>query len=528
MRFFNILKNDYIRLLIRRESRVVLGHRKSTLWLLTIVLTITFLAIAFSNASIGYLSYKMDDPFINWIDIKNENETNNFNECVEDLEREENRKKYHYLGSEYAYYYSLMFYGSENINYRNLRCRFFENINSKLVAAILSEDNVVNNWCVADISSIDHNSVGIIITEESMQKLGYETAPSYIDLQVAAADASQYGFEVYNHQGFSSVRVPIPVLAVVKNLPGNLDAVSTAYMLEQRMNNVTHPFSLYANPEYAEKLCYFLPSTINKNRFYRTIESIATEYSVDLEYGDREFWPAEVKTFREGHYITIYNLYDDIGYQRWADIHKRIISEYGDEGLYRIYQYDFSDDRIPYKSYMSIHFKDLDKLRDFDIYLSNNYDVNIDMTQINTKENFNAVSAMGNILSSLIIVFAIVCIVLFIINLLKSYFQKIKRNLGTFKAFGISNHDLISVYVFIMTSIVIISIVISLSAVWLLQGLLHLCDILKDGQFDYLALWNMMTVCSILVIITAAIFTVYMVMKRLLKDTPGDIIYDRQ
>ena len=135
---------------------------------------------------------------------------------------------------------------------------------------------------------------------------------------------------------------------------------------------------------------------------------------------------------------------------------------------------------------------------------------------------------MGNILSALIIVFAIVCIILFIVNLLQSYFQKIKRNLGTFKAFGISNRDLISVYVLIMAGIIVTAIMISVSATWFIQIALHLCGILKDGVFDYLSLWSFKTVCSIVVIVVAAIVTVYRVMKSLLKATPGDLIYDRQ
>jgi uncharacterized BrkB/YihY/UPF0761 family membrane protein len=150
------------------------------------------------------------------------------------------------------------------------------------------------------------------------------------------------------------------------------------------------------------------------------------------------------------------------------------------------------------------------------------------MAQINAKENFNAVSTMGNILSWVIIVFAIVCIILFIVNLLQSYFQKVKRNLGTFKAFGISNRDLISVYVLIMAVIILAAIVMSVSATWLIQGFLHLFGILKDGMYDYLSLWSIKTFISIIVIVLAAIYTVYVVMRNLLKATPGDLIYDRQ
>lgn len=166
-------------------------------------------------------------------------------------------------------------------------------------------------------------------------------------------------------------------------------------------------------------------------------------------------------------------------------------------------------------------------IRDFESYVRDTFKVRIEMSQINAKENFNAVSAMGNILSWVIIVFAIVCIVLFIVNLLQSYFQKVKRNLGTFKAFGISDKALISVYVIILTAIMLVAIIVSITVTWLAEGCLHLCGVLKDGVFDYLSLWSIKTGCSIIIIIFASTYTVYFVMSRLLKSTPGDLIYDR-
>jgi hypothetical protein len=149
------------------------------------------------------------------------------------------------------------------------------------------------------------------------------------------------------------------------------------------------------------------------------------------------------------------------------------------------------------------------------------------MSQINAKENFNEVSIMANILSWTMIVFAIVCIILFIINLLQSYFQKVKRNLGTFKAFGISNYELIVIYVLIMATTILCAVVISLSATWIIELLLPLLGVQKDAAFGYLALWNSKTLFSVIIIVAAALTTVYWVMHRQLRATPGDLIYDR-
>ena len=79
-----------------RSAEVVLGKNFSNLWLLTIVLTATFLAIAFSNGSLNYLSYKMDDPFINWVDIPNSYESSDMDGFEQALHLDEYKSKYHY------------------------------------------------------------------------------------------------------------------------------------------------------------------------------------------------------------------------------------------------------------------------------------------------------------------------------------------------------------------------------------------------------------------------------------------------
>ena len=61
---------DYLKLFIRREGKIVLGRNFSNVWLLTAMLVASFFAIAFANGSLNYLGYKMDDPFIKWVDIK--------------------------------------------------------------------------------------------------------------------------------------------------------------------------------------------------------------------------------------------------------------------------------------------------------------------------------------------------------------------------------------------------------------------------------------------------------------------------
>ena len=81
----NRIFEDYFKLFVCREGKIVLGRKFSNLWLLTGVLTLTFLAIAFSNASLGYLSFKMNDPFINWLNIENNSDKSDYYGLVQAL-----------------------------------------------------------------------------------------------------------------------------------------------------------------------------------------------------------------------------------------------------------------------------------------------------------------------------------------------------------------------------------------------------------------------------------------------------------
>lgn len=523
MKIFEVLKNDYFRLFVKREGKVVLGKNCSNLWLLASVLTATFLAIAFSNASLDYLSYKMDDPFINWVDIKNEYGEGDFYGLEYALDSEENKVKYHYHNYQADYSFTYMFFGKQAQNVQYLKCRFFQNLNTPLVEAILSRDNVVRDWRISDLSAVSDNTIGVIITEEMLKKLGYDKAPSYIDYMSYSPGADAYGFDLLDNE---FARLPVPVLAVVKRLPGNVDLISSTYFYQQACNDQTYTFNM-CNDEYARNLCYFIPVEVSMDKFREELKAVAAEYTqAQIQVDEYSFYSPEIIPFREGIFVKL-DCYDEyLDYGTWKSINEGMLKAV--EGINRVFAYQFSDYPLTQKAFISVHFEDLDMIREFESFVRDNFKVKIEMSQINAKENFNAVSAMGNILSWVIIIFAIVCIILFIVNLLQSYFQKVKRNLGTFKAFGISNHDLISVYVLIMAAIILAAIVMSVSVAWLAQGTLHLCGVLKDGVFDYLSLWSSKTVCSILVIIVASVYTVYAVMHKLLKSTPGDLIYDRQ
>ena len=525
MKFKDIILTDYFKLFVKREGKVVLGKRYSSLWLLCSVLTATFLAIAFSNASLDYLSYKMNDPFINWVDIPNSYESSDMDGFEQALHLDEYKSKYHYRNHQTDKYWYQSYATADKSGTTHLHQRFFGDISTPLVQAILHESNVIDKCCIVD-TLLCNDSFGVIVTEEALvSKLRYKEAPAYIYCKMHTDyDALDYGADVDEEE---MALVPVPVLAVVKQLPSSMDLIGTKFFYQQ---NLEHAFNL-CNPTYFSSLIYFVPENVDAKQFSQDAESVMKANTTQSFFPSKKELP-RMLGHKAGNFVAmIYDYEDDLTIDDFATnkkINEEILAKYAEKGVERIFDYETSEEPMSDSdNYISIHFEDLDMISEFAAFAKEYFKIDIEMSQINAKENFNEVSIMANILSWTMIVFAIVCIILFIVNLLQSYFQKVKRNLGTFKAFGISNYELIMVYVLIMMATICASIVISLSLTWFIQEFLSLVGIQKDPLFGYLDLWSSKTFWSVVVIVLASVYTVYTVMKNLLKDTPGDLIYDR-
>lgn len=518
--------DDFFRLFVKREWKEVLGRRYSNLWLLTAMMTATFLAIAFSNASLRYLSDKMNDPFIKWVDIKNTFGEGDFIGLENALNDAENMELYDYNSYQSDYYFSYMFFGAEENMLQYFQCRFFQDIKTDLVQAILSEDNVVNHACVPNLDEVDDETIGLVITQNALSKLGYDYVPAYLDLCHYSIGADSLGFSLYDGQ---FARVPVPVLGVVKRLPSNVDIISTKYFFEQENNDNSYPFNLSSNRSYSESLRYYVPEGIDSDTFSVFLSETASSLSsVPFDVDPYSFYKPEIIPFKPGRYISLTGQMEEplIPLETNA-INDVVMGEWRDKGVVRVFDYDFSPYEVSEKSYLSVYFNKLNKVRDFETFVGE-YKVKIDMSQINSKDNYNSVSIMGNVLSWVIIVFAIVCIVLFIVDLLKSYFQKVKRNIGTFKAFGVSNKRLINIYLLIVGATIAIAMVLSLFVTFAIQGLFALVGFMKEGMYNYLALGSAKTLATAVIIAVASVLTIYAVMGKLLVKTPGDLIYDRE
>lgn len=516
---------EYLKLLAQRESKVVLGKYYSNMWILAIVFIATFVSIAFSNGSMIYLEEKMNDPFTNWVDIPKDNENSNFDRFKSVLEDEEVCNKYSIKRVQYDYYLSLNIFNSECNSTHYLRCRYFGDMDSTdIVNAILAEDNIVND-CRIDRNMPINNSLGVIMTADAIQRIGYsmDSLPTYINYCAANMHAdSLFGVSLHNGK---YLPMPLPVLAVVKRLPSNLDFIASSRLYYDISNQV---FELKSHPEYIENI-FFSVKKGYEETFKQKLK--AMEFPEDIPA--MTIYPAvkdahsNIKNWRGDELFQIYFGYDKLPDSFYLDVCKKIEAVCDADAVKRVYGYVENKTYPGAGEFLSVTFSSLDAIRAFEKFAKDNFDVRIDMSLVNSKENFNAVSVMANILSWAMIIFSIICIVMFIVNMLQSYFQKVKRNMGTFKAFGINSSELIRVYVFIMLVIVVVAILIALSVAWMAELTMPLFGFVREGGFNYLSLWNEKTMWSIAIIVFCTVLTVCLVMSKLLKQTPGDLIYDR-
>lgn len=525
------LFNEYQFLLMLRESRIVVGSRAVNLWLLVLVLVATFLAIAFSAGSMAYLNEKMNDPFTFWLNVYRESSDVNLREVANGLDNDKLKERFFYDDVQTEIATSLDLFGNDGGKWELFRIQHYENMGSDLIAKVLDNDNAITfggkTISIAP-DSISPSSLGVIMTVDALKKLGYsqDNYPAFVSCRVPAFQADTLGFKIYD--GY--VAAPLPLLGVVKRLPMNKDILASKYLYIQHIDDYEpEPFNL-SKEHHARRLYFFVPNEVTDfdNEALLCIPDSLRTRAMVME--SEESIAKRLRSWKAGCIKTVYP-YNNPSISIINTIEQQILNKFKHRGVMRVYNYSESPKEINQEQNrdngLSIHFTRLDSIRSFETYMKDTWNLQIEMTQVNSKENFNAVSVMAAILSAAMIVFSIVCIIIFLTNMLQSYFQKVRRNLGTFKAFGMSTYELMKVYVAIIIGVVVIALALSLSLVWIVELLMLFFGVTKEGGGPYLILWNKQTLWAITILLVCAISSVFVVMQHMLRQTPGDLVYDR-
>ena len=453
-----------------------------------------------SRSSLYFLQRKMEDPFINWVNISNEPELDNFfNTLSSNQDSSSLLEHFNIKAIEKNNFLVEFVKGNRRIIGRTL------SHNSTLWDKILSQSNIKYN--ILRSTPISEQDFGWVITADFLFNMGYEAAniPLFIKLEYSTLESTHF--------------VPIPIIAVVERLPDDIDFVTTNYFYEQ-LRDLSYPFYIGDSVKYFSNL-----------QFVVTDEEVALDIltkelnTIDLEWESPQFYDL---AYQEATRLSAI-LYDTaINMHRLDSICQHIENTY--PGIYRYYDYVFGNGYSLKPDYVSVMLQRLNNVSEFQKWAKNNYNIRIDMAQIEAKENFNYFNRLSTWLCFVIIGLSFLFVGIFLYFLINSHFQKISRNLGTIMAFGMEQRTIVGIYLWIFMKLVIYCLISACLLLYIGQFILsslHMGYHLNETVITWLQLWDIWVISFVVGAILLSSILILCFMNNRIKSTPGDLIYER-
>jgi hypothetical protein len=504
------LSDDFISLFTRRELEEIRGPRNRNTKILSAIILGTFIAIAFSRGGLEYLSLKMNDPFVKNLEIEIPYyKANDVDYMKYNLNSDSLKEKFRYDTVMAHVEYPLLFWNYSREDIRRAKGRSIE-LKNPILSQILAKRNLVHGR-----GFLDEFDCGLIVTEKFLHDFGYSEISQFVSMSVARADEGYF-------------QVPVPIVAVVKELPGLASIVFTPYFYKVRTNGLDNSYNISDHRDVS----FYMPITEKTeiNSIKKTVEEVMKEEGSFKEYEPYIESFKDNSSYQEGSIINI-TFYPEPNSPEKTDELFRIVRDSERMKKYRslmqrFYFYNFPmfpPADIAYDK-MSVVFNSLKKVGDFKDYLYTAYELDIEMSKVRDKENFIAISILTYTIATMLLIFSIVSVGFFLFNLLKSHLNKIKKNLGTFQAFGMSNEALIKIYRKIIRKFFLYSIIISY-CIALFINVVTVSFFLKDISFFQLI--NIQTALAILFMWAIIEYVFYITARSILMNTPGDLIYGR-
>ena len=587
---------DFIKEIGVPEFKSIIGNFKikgrniygNNIILLVVILFLSLLALGIAQGSLNYLETKMEDPYVNFIDIPkpiHQEKSNIINKEI--LEKEIADSNFTFLNPSV-------------IETRQKNIRFIHKTNKKTLSGfILKKDNIFYKRIIEKKSDPSKNmlisenrfhndSWGIIVTESFLEDLGIHPSTPYVNIshannifpvpiagivkqlrrkqefilseklyylltkhkdkikEILTDDNQAYiryfipGYETipdtlrklgFTEQFKSSRRSISHVKGMIIESPYFEYVISDSFVLDSskftklktlqtqvdeldtKIKNDSILMSIAVKKvKWNNKLAAIIQAEFSTKKYNQILDSVAAkkkDESIAVLEEEKGVLKEDIKALREAKITRIYNL-DAIA------LNLKGLAETIDPECY------------------TVLFNDLEKVAVFDKYIKARYNIPLEKSTIEDKKNFSFFYNLSNLLSWCIILFSIISIAFFTLNLLFSHINKNKRNLGTLKAFGLPNSSVVVLYSVITLLLVSISFAIAYSLSRLLgQSFLNLyTSYHKIDSANYISEvvfvnYNIKELLVYMVVAPTVCILIGLYLK-LYKVTPGDLIYERK
>lgn len=527
----------FYRLFFLRELPLLMGKRGSNFFFLALMLFITFTVIGFAEGSLTYLGIKIQDPYINLVNLHTEGRSRErVNRIMQDLGNQEIMSDFQilhvsgYRNLQYNYYdYGAIqhYYESGELDTNKVHPIWGRTI--EYDDPVMSEIFMRNNRKYGEAFR-RQDDIGLILTHETLLRLNYPLNSPFIWMDYPAMHEGKQFREA----------IPIPIRGVVESLPGRARKASTIYFHQVRSEPIhgrpaLNPFQdnrlfiAFSGPDHeVRSFREALQSSLNKQHTKReptSYEVMATQKSMDGNFQVIAIDRTEGKALSKQ---SMDSLFHEI-------IHNDNMKEFR-ENTYRFFQYP---DRLPEISQIrdfsriAVNFSSLDRLTDFGRLIRDRHDLEVDLAERESRQNFLYVSRLTRIVSVTLIAFSVISIMLFVVHLLHKHLDTIKRNLGTYKAFGLDDRLISRIYVLLAISVVFASTLLAFVASAMFGysgGLVALLSLLGSAfeAGDYFSLKSVYFYITVSLLGISSVVLLHYTSTRILGNSPGDLIYERK
>ncbi|MFW5983036.1 MAG: FtsX-like permease family protein [bacterium] len=478
------------------EFKSIAGKFYKNLLIVSLIFLLSLLAIGFGRGMINYLSNKMQDPFIKFFDVVIPASVSRGFKW-EDLNTKSLQSKYLYDNVS-PIYNEYMDFRSVNDEIIDAKTRKIKS-SSKFYKFLVNDPEIMLTEPLNNTFAND--SWSIIVTKAYLKELGYE------EENFKKVNFLPFVNVIYGKDRF----IPIPVAAIVSQLPNHNDVLISERLYEAlKQDDIAMDITSERHNNY---LRFFIDTTH---------EAISTLADQGFIISDNT-----LAHTRKGLILT------KNGVESPADLFDDLKQEYSN--VTRLYDLDRSFKPLekfdPQVDIISFPFNSLDSIYRFEDYLINNYEISINMQTIENKKNFYLFNNIAHVLSSALILFSILMVIFFITNIILTHIERNKKNLGTLKAFGLSNRDIVLIYSSIGAFLVIVAFAIALVLSWLtgnpfMDLLINLINMDVNQaaiHFEFFSIW----LAAAFFIVLPNIFIYLRLKSALSRQTPGDLIYER-
>jgi ABC-type lipoprotein export system ATPase subunit len=518
----------YGKLFRKKEGKVLSGKYKRNWWVVTGLLLFTFVALGFANGALNYLETKLKDPFVMWMIMPIPSSMTGVGqkagEVIDDLNTDAVRKQYNIRNVQAYSNKTFQIHDEKTGKSRSCRARSVTTVDN-ILEDVLSKDNLIMG------RKFDYEDPGVICTQKLLGTLGLPDSVAFLKMYKRIKSVTKDTMEY--------VVVPIPVRAIVHELPGRYDMLVSQHFLG--VYDVVGAFDVYNKSELHFLVHGTKEDAAKWANHVRDELSIVHIDSLEMEVTDPEV-----------HDFTVFSGYDVevnfMGFRRNLAVVDSLgnalmnVDYFKESGLdvQRYFTFDNLDepvrDNMLYDA-ISINLTSLSKVRDLRDYVFATYNdadaqsiIEIDITKVREKENFNFMSNMTRIISWLLIFFSALSIGLFLFNLLKMHLARVKPTLGTFKAFGLKDAAMRNIYLFVIlrfiATAIVVSVVMAFGLGYALDALLHRYITIEEGV-EYFQMVHVNTALTLGIIVVTTVAVAVLTIRNLLRQSPGDLIYGR-